>query len=219
MLNKTFGYIYKKSVLKIAQKANTVLSSKIPKYDLKKKHIENAKLLPNRLELLKLLPKNAIVAELGVDQGDFTELIVKTCLPQKIHIIDFWGSKRYNQEKRNKVETRFKKQIEDKSVEINLGLSTSVVTQFQDYYFDWIYIDTDHSYTTTINELELYSKKVKPGGIIAGHDYIVGNWNSLARYGVIEAVHEFCVKNDWEILYLTTELSTFPSFAIRALSK
>ncbi|MEX0773138.1 MAG: class I SAM-dependent methyltransferase, partial [Balneolales bacterium] len=82
-------------------------------------------------------------------------------------------------------------------------------------YFDWIYIDTDHSYETTRDELRLYASKVKQGGIIAGHDYVKGNWITTYRYGVIEAVHEFCVNNDWELIYLTAEPIENQSFAIR----
>ena len=107
--------------------------------------------------------------------------------------------------------------MKDGSVEINLGLSTAVVTDFPNGYFDWIYIDTDHGYTVTHEELEAYREKIKPGGIIAGHDYIIGNWDGVVRYGVIEAVHEFCVKYDWEIIYLTAELNNNPSFAIRKI--
>ncbi len=39
----------------------------------------------------------------------------------------------------------------------------------------------------------------------------------MKRYGVIEAVYEFCSKYNWEILFLTTELETNPSFAIKKI--
>ena len=107
-------------------------------------------MLTTREELLDLLPKGGIVAELGVDEGDFSKTILEINKPKKLHLVDIWGSKRYNQEKRRKVETRFKKNIEANSLEINLGLSTEVGKEFQDNYFDWIYIDTAHSYKTTI---------------------------------------------------------------------
>ena len=58
---------------------------------------------------------------------------------------------------------------------------------------------------------------MKKGGIIAGHDYIIGNWNDGHRYGVIEAVREFCLKYHWEMIYLTHELDDHPSFAIREM--
>jgi len=190
----------------------------ILKVDLQERHIQNTKLLPNRFELLKLLPKNGVAAELGVAKGDFSEEILRITVPQKLHLIDFWGSERYNQSLKQKVLTKFERQIADEIIEINLGLSTTVVDSFENGYFDWIYIDTDHTYQTTKQELERYAPKMKPNGIIAGHDYVIGNWVSMARYGVVEAVHEFCLKYDWEIIYLTTEMSDFPSFAIRKIS-
>ena len=75
--------------------------------------------------------------------------------------------------------------------------------------------DTDHSYAVTREELQAYKGKIKPGGIIAGHDYIQGNWGEILRYGVIEAVHEFCVQEDWELIFQTMEMSNSPSFEIR----
>jgi len=88
---------------------------------------------------------------------------------------------------------------------------------FPDAYFDWIYIDTDHSYPTTRDELAVYESKMKPGGIIAGHDYVMGNWRGSLKFGVIEAVHEFCIARNWELLYVTTEQTTNASFAIRKI--
>ena len=192
-------------------------SSKIPIYKINSENIKNTRLVIDREELLKLLPKKGILAELGVDEGNFSELILKTCNPNKLYLIDFWGSKRYNQNKKKDVENKFKTFIDNGKVEINLGLSTEVVKEFRDNYFDWIYIDTDHTYETTIKELEVWKSKVKENGIIAGHDYIVGNWDGWVRYGVIEAVYEFCSKYNWEILYLTMEIHNKPSFAIKKI--
>lgn len=193
------------------------VDSQIPKATLEEKHIKNLTPLLNREILLGQMPKNGVVAELGVDQGDFSQKILNLCQPSKLHLVDFWGSERYNQNKRNRVETQFGKEIDNGTVEINLGLSTTVASTFPDNYFDWIYIDTDHSYKTTWEELNMYRLKMKPGGIIAGHDYIIGNWNGMVRYGVIEAVAEFCVKYNWELIHITMENGGYPSFAIREI--
>ena len=217
-MKKILGLLFNTTILPIVRKVNTKISQNITKFEISDMHIKNASLITTREELLRILPKNGVVGELGVDEGDFSNLILTINKPKKLHLIDFWGSKRYNQSKRIKVENRFKKEVENKIVEINLGLSTEVVDDFKDNYFDWIYIDTSHSYETTIQELTLYRNKVKVDGVIAGHDYILGNWNGLVRYGVIEAVNEFCVKYNWEIIYLTTELNNNPSFAIRKIT-
>ena len=218
VLKKLLAPVYKSFILPTVKKMNTKASQAIPIFELSEMHIKNAKLLTTREELLELLPKGGIVAELGVDEGEFSKSILGINKPKKLHLVDFWGSKRYNQDKRRKVETRFKKNIEANNLEINLGLSTEVVKGFQDNYFDWIYIDTSHSYKTTIEELELYRSKIKSNGFIAGHDYVMGHWNGMVRYGVIEAVYEFCVKYNWEIIFLTTELNESLSFAIKRIT-
>ena len=56
---------------------------------------------------------------------------------------------------------------------------------------------------------------MKPDGLICGHDYVTGNMAGLAMYGVINAVKEFCVSHNWELVYLTADAS--PSFAIRKI--
>jgi len=48
--------------------------------------------------------------------------------------------------------------------------------------FDIVWIDADHSYESVARDIDLYRNKVKPGGIICGHDY---DWPEVHR-----AVHE-----------------------------
>lgn len=193
------------------------IADRIPYHRLGEEHLRNARLITDRIELLKRMPKNAVVAELGVDEGGFSQQILTHCDPKKLHLVDAWSTGRYHQGKRQAVEERFAERIAKGQVQLDLGLSTEVVRSFADAYFDWIYIDTDHTYSTTIAELRLYDKKVKKGGIIAGHDYVIGNWVEHVRYGVIEAVHQFCVESNWELIYISTDLDIHPSFAIRRI--
>jgi len=187
------------------------------KIELKQENIQHLKTLLNREELLKCMPKNKVVAELGVDHGDFSEFILKITSPQKLHLIDVWEGGRYHDGLNNVVKTKFKKEIDEGLVEMNIGYSTEVLLDFPDNYFDWVYLDTDHSYKTTKDELALLKLKVKPGGIIAGHDYTIGNWVEHNRYGVIEAINEFCVNENWEIIFLTVEANYYRSFAIKKI--
>ena len=196
---------------------NLYSKSEIVKVNLKNVHIKSAKLLENRSSLLTLMKKNAIVAEIGVAEGDFSREILQITQPQKLHLVDCWGSKRYHSGLKLLVENKFENEIKNEIVEVHKGLSTDMVSNFSDNYFDWIYIDTDHTYHTTLSELRLYAPKVKPDGIIAGHDYIMGNWEKYFKYGVIEAVHQFCVEENWEIVYLTMEGDNAPSFALKRI--
>lgn len=198
-------------------KARIAQSRSIPLVELEQKHIANLRIVLNREAFLEAMPKGGIVAEAGVDHGDFSARILSITRPKKLHLIDVWSSKRYHDGLQKHVRDRFATQITAGQVQIDLGLSTEVLPGYPDGYFDWIYIDTDHGYRVTADELELSRNKVRRGGIIAGHDYITSNFNGGVRYGVVEAVHEFCVRHDWELILLTHETDRHLSFAIREL--
>lgn len=206
------------SLGKSRRKLKAMLKPKeIPNFKIESKHIRGCELVANRIELLKRLPKQGMVAELGVDEGYFSDLIVEYCTPQKLHLVDTWSSRRYDDGKFSKVTSKFKTKIEGGAVEIHRRLSIEASLGFDDYYFDWIYIDTDHRYRTTLDELYAFSKKVKKGGLIAGHDYVMGNWSKSIKYGVVEAVAEFCVKENWRIKYLTADYTENQSFALQQI--
>jgi cephalosporin hydroxylase len=116
------------------------------------------------------------------------------------------------------VSSRFKPQIDNGSIHILQKDSIAAAAQFDNHYFDWVYIDTDHSYETTLQELYAYKDKIKRGGYITGHDFVKGNFNAFIRYGVIEAVAEFCTKENWELAFITIENRENFSFAIKQMS-
>ena len=192
-----------------------VLNS-IPIFLLSKAHIKNTKILLNRSELLHLLPKYGVVAELGVASGNFSSEILNICNPKKLYLVDTW-SPNSTEGTMQEVEEKFKNQINNRSVVILNSSSLNVVKQFNDVTFDWIYIDTDHSYKTTISELRLWASKIKDTGIIAGHDYDMGSWVHGYKYGVIEAVNQFCVEENWQIIYLTACHHEVVSYAIKKI--
>jgi hypothetical protein len=61
--------------------------------------------------------------------------------------------------------------------------SLSAASKFKDKSIDFVYIDASHEYLDVIKDIKSWMPKVKPGGIIAGHDY--ANF-----YGVTQAVDE-----------------------------
>ncbi len=184
---------------------------------LDQKNIQNLKVVLSRDHLLKLLPKNCIITEIGVDKGDFSFKIISLTHPKKLYLIDTWGSERYNENKMNYVTKRFQEKIDAGIVTIKRGTSEKELNKFEDNFFDWVYIDTSHSYKQTVKELELCRMKVKDGGIIAGHDYCQGNITEALAYGVVQAVNQFCIKNNWEFIYLTHETDRYLSFAIEKI--
>lgn len=192
--------------------------AQIPIRELELRHVENLVALPSRQEMLRRLPKQACVAEVGVANGDFSADILTLNEPARLTLIDPWGNERYNKDLHTNVRQRFDDRIAAGQVEIRRGYSTDVAADLADGTFDWVYVDTTHAYAQTRDELDVFSRKLKPGGILAGHDYIVGNLSGMLKYGVIEAVHEFCVDRDWEFIFLTMEQSVPPSFAIQKIA-
>jgi hypothetical protein len=190
----------------------------VPQVELEDKHIANLKILLNRDAFLKHMPKGGVCAEIGVDRGEFSEQILQILMPQKLYLIDAWGDpNRYTDALKDLVRQKFKAEIQSGLIELKIGFSTEVLKTWPDQSLDWVYVDTDHTYQTTRAELNLLQSKMKTNGIIAGHDYSVGNWTSNFRYGVIEAVHEFCRNENWEIIFLTSETNQFRNFAIRKI--
>lgn len=188
----------------------------------------------NRKELVQLLPKDAVVAEVGVQRGRFAKTIFRKAKPKRLHLIDCWEhqhdesyeadganvSNQRHQQNYDRVLQRLARGVRRGQVELHKGYSVPVLASFPDEYFDWVYVDANHTYEAVTSDLEACLPKIRPGGIIAGHDYINTPFWQERHYGVVEAVDAFCERHGWEIVYLTDEPGNDvgkgnPSYAIR----
>ncbi|MEZ5734170.1 MAG: class I SAM-dependent methyltransferase [Paracoccaceae bacterium] len=176
-------------------------------------HTAGAVLLPDRLALLDSLPAGGVAAEIGVADGAFSAEILARANPRRLHLIDIWSSGRYAAGEARVRET-LAAEIASGRVSLDKGRSVDLINHLPPAYFDWVYIDTDHSYATTAAELRLCDEKVKPDGLILGHDYCIGNIVKPLVYGVIQAVNEFCVSHNWRYHALTVESHGHFSFAL-----
>jgi len=79
---------------------------------------------------------------------------------------------------------------------IHRAKSEDVVGQFTDASLDFVYIDGNHKSPWVDQDLELWWPKVKPGGILAGHDYINAAWPD-----VLKAVDAFVSKRHLSLSY------------------
>lgn len=188
----------------------------LPAATLQPKHTQACRVLPDRETLLSYLPRNGVCAEIGAAYGDYTASILALNKPKALHLIDAWDSDRYRIGL-EQIREKFKLDISEKRLFIHQGYSTQQLMTFEDNFFDWVYIDTDHSYKTTWEELLLCDKKVKAGGLIAGHDFCTGNVVTPVPYGVIEAVTKFCVEYDWQYEFITLESHGHFSFCLKRL--
>ena len=165
------------------------------------KQLENCKVVSSRKKILEVLPKNGICAELGVEHGIFSNKILDINKPKKLVLVDIMLQKHL--------------QVEHDVVEPIKGDSVEVMNQFEDNYFDWIYIDTDHSEEQTNKELQICKNKIKHDGYLALHDYIRVYDNNY-KFGVIESVNNFLIENeDFEVVYLSLEPHMFNTIVLR----
>ncbi len=59
------------------------------------------------------------------------------------------------------------------NVEIIKEFSMDALSHFDDESLDFVYIDANHEWPYVTQDIFYWAKKVKPGGIVAGHDYII----------------------------------------------
>jgi hypothetical protein len=128
--------------------------------------------------LLKNLNKNEliVIAEIGVYKGRGTALwnsiLLQNGITYKYYAIDnFLGSAEHekNVDYYNATIKNLKR-IEDK---IKIIKNDSVLESFnyEDEFFDIVYIDGSHDYNSVINDIRSWVPKIKKGGFICGDDY------------------------------------------------
>lgn len=177
-------------------------------------HVKNCRVVENRFKMLEFLPKNSVVAEVGTQYGEFAEKILATVKPQKLHLID-GDFEPLKFEIANGRKPLIKSAIDSGIVELHEGDSSTILDSFIEDYFDWIYIDADHAYEGVCKDIDRGYSKVKPDGLMVFNDYT--NWSvcEIMPYGVARAVNEFCIANNWEIVFFALHSLGYHDIAIK----
>lgn len=124
-------------------------------------------------------------AEIGVAEGTFSKAICIGNPGVKLHCIDPWEKyKGYNDFKETYFEPA-EKTAREKLAPYNCDIikkySQDALKDFADKSLDFVYIDANHDVRHVIDDIDDWSKKIRPGGIISGHDYAESNrmWRYL----------------------------------------
>ena len=164
----------------------------------------------SRMWILMLLRQTGggVGGEIGVWKGEFSTLIRRYVRPKKLHLIDPWifdpkypdrmygGKIAKNQGDMDRIFRSVQEKFaDDPTVIIHRGPSAVVLPKFNDDYFDWIYIDGNHSYEFVLDDLQMCLAKVRSGGVITGDDY---TWGVNSKYPVRRAIWDFLAENDLE---------------------
>ncbi len=120
-----------------------------------------------------------IGAEIGVARGEFSEVIAKSGL--RLYSIDPWLSySDYIDDRGQEVEDQIYRKTKERlgkypNCTIVRKTSMDAAAGFADRSLDFVYIDGNHQFKYVAGDICEWSKKVKVGGIISGHDYIYTN--------------------------------------------
>lgn len=130
-------------------------------------------------------------AEIGVQRGNNAISILKELNIKKLYLIDIWEDYKGQTHKFENLKnyimvlSRFRK---NKRVEIIRAFSNEGSKKIENCSLDFVYIDANHEYQYVYNDIDCWYKKIRNGGVLAGHD--VFSWDS-----VLDAVKDWCSKN------------------------
>jgi len=148
-----------------------------------------------------------VIGEVGVSLGrNFFNMIQHN--PKEAVAIDAWindgtisrNDALYTQEELDKQYANMKSFEIDPSIRVIREYSTDAVKHFPDGYFDFIYIDADHTFEGCLRDIKDWYPKVKR--FLVGDDYRGGATKSGVKFGVREAVHQFVKDNHLEFSVL-----------------
>lgn len=118
--------------------------------------------------------------EVGVEQGKFSESLCKRNPDIELYAVDAWSvykgyREHVSQDKLDGFYEAVKKRLKPYNCTVIKGFSLDVAKTFEDGSLDFVYIDGNHEFTQVVQDVAAWEKKVKKGGIVAGHDYRRGD--------------------------------------------
>jgi len=140
--------------------------------------------------------------EVGVYRGEYSALLLQSWKGARVYSVDPWlefppdeytdvcNLSMRDQESNYQTTTNRLGHFGNRSVVLR-QTSKDAAKRFPDSSLDFVFIDAQHHYEAVKEDIELWAAKVRPGGVIGGHDYLNGRIES-GEYGVKRAVDEWC---------------------------
>lgn len=114
--------------------------------------------------------------EIGVREGEYSEILVKTNPSLKLYGIDPYAKysgyrDHIESEPFDEYFKTAKKRLANHNYEFVRKFSTEALADFADESLDFVYIDANHDFKNCTDDIANWVKKIRHGGIISGHDY------------------------------------------------
>ena len=118
-------------------------------------------------------------AEIGVEQGEYSEVLAKANPEAKLYLVDRWKAYRgyrdhVSQEKLDAFFETTRARVERFPAVLMRKASLDAARDFKDESLDWVFIDANHSFDWVMQDIIHWTPKVRAGGLVCGHDYFVG---------------------------------------------
>jgi len=168
----------------------------------------------DRLALLDALPPGSVGAEVGVFRGDFSAEILARVRPRQLHLVDRFAGQvcsdaagQMVDENMSAMPAKLRARFAGQPIELHASPGYTWLAAQPEASLDWVYLDSDHSHFNTRLELDAALRAVKPGGIIAGHDFYAEQFP-----GVVLAVTRFA--REWDLTAEIFNADEYASFRI-----
>lgn len=194
---------------------------------LEAKYLDNPRIYATREDLISSMwsVKDGVIAEVGVAEGEFSEFLLNECRPRRFVAFDIFTmheSPRFGRSWFDNMTQLdyYKRRFADRGaqVAIEVGMSHITLAKYPDKSFDLIYIDADHSYEAVRQDASIAKIKLADKGMLVFNDYIMFDHLGGVAYGVVQAVNEFIVREDWRVCGFSLERNMFCDIAIRRQS-
>lgn len=162
--------------------------------------------VPTREELPYLLNRRRLTGcavEIGVKRAEFSELLLRHWKGCHLISVDPWRaasaeeyvdvanvSQAEHDAFHEEAVSRLRPFGERSSVWRMTGADAA--SRIPHHCLDLVYIDARHDEASVREDLEIWHPKVRPGGLLAGHDYVDDGAHGDSQFGVRSAVDAFC---------------------------
>ncbi|HRQ68058.1 MAG TPA: class I SAM-dependent methyltransferase [Candidatus Syntrophosphaera sp.] len=146
-----------------------------------------------------------IGAEVGVRYGYYSRVLCDKIPSLKLYCIDPWGESYSDERVRFKMDKgyfRARRNLAGYDVEFIKKKSMEALPDIKDESLDFVYIDAAHDFDNVMMDIIGWSKKVRTGGIVSGHDYSI---HPRQNFGVIDATQAYTKAhriNEWYITHI-----------------
>lgn len=160
--------------------------------------------LTTRDEIAHLLNERGLVGcgvEVGVQTGLYSETLLRTWQGAHLISVDPWredapdayvdiANRPQDAQDANYEATRARLEPFGRRSSIWRATSVEAAARIPDHCLDFVYLDARHDFDSVVEDLEAWLPKLRPGGILAGHDYVDGHFPA-GVFGVKSAVDGF----------------------------